>query len=93
MLHMMYRRLNLFNHLKALKVFFLSAQGDIQSTFASQIFHDNAECTLKDNSLYFLNNSLEYSLRQLEAQSLKSGKMQPWNPHLETTHSIFSDYW
>ena len=57
MLHMMYRKLNLLRHLKALKVFYLSGQGDIMETFAQQLFHSNQECTLKDNSLYFFNNS------------------------------------
>ena len=35
MLHMMYRKLNLLGHLKALKVFYLSGQGDILNHFAS----------------------------------------------------------
>jgi hypothetical protein len=66
MLHMMYRKLNLLRHLKALKVFYLSGQGDIMETFAQQLFHSNQECTLKDNSLYFFNNCFEFALKLLE---------------------------
>jgi hypothetical protein len=65
MLHMMYRKLNLLMHLKALKVFYLGGEADILESFASQLFHNNQECTLKDNSLYFLNNCFDYSVNIL----------------------------
>jgi hypothetical protein len=65
MLHMMYRKLNLFNHLKALKVFFMAGEADIMDAFASQLFYANQECTLKDNSLFFVNNCFDMALSTL----------------------------
>lgn len=47
MLHMMFRQQQLLNHFKALRVVYLSGQGDILEQFASQLFNDNYECTLK----------------------------------------------
>ena len=41
MLHMMYRKLNLLAHLKSLKLFYLSGQGDIMDHFASLLFYMN----------------------------------------------------
>lgn len=66
MLHMMYRKLNLLRHLKALKVVYLSGQGDIMETFAQQLFHSNQECTLKDNSLFFFNNCFDFATKLLD---------------------------
>jgi len=65
MLHMMYRKLNLFNHLKAMKVFFMAGEADLMEAFAAQLFHANQECTLKDNSLSFINNAFEFALTTL----------------------------
>lgn len=63
MLHMIYRKLNLLNHLKALKMFFFSGQGDVMESFAAQLFHNDADCTVKDNSIFFINNCYEFALR------------------------------
>ena len=41
MLHMMYRKLNLLGHLKALRLFYLSGQGDILEQFTEKLFHNN----------------------------------------------------
>ena len=62
MLHMMYRKVNLFSHLKALRVFYLCEESDIMDAFANQLFHPNQECNVKENSLYFLNNCFEFAI-------------------------------
>lgn len=69
MLHMMFRQQNLLNHLKALRVVFLSGQGDIVEQFASQLFHDNYECTLKQNSVFFLNNCFDLATKYVEKKT------------------------
>ena len=79
MLHMMFRKLNLIMHLKALRVFYLAKEADITEAFCGQLFHDNQECTLKDNSLYFLNNCFDYAvniLRTSQEQSLFDKKVE-----------------
>jgi len=63
---MMYRKLNLLTHLKALKLVYLSSQGDIADLFVSQVFNSNIECSLKDNTLYFFNNCFEYAVKTIQ---------------------------
>lgn len=70
---MMYRKLNLLNHLKALKMFYFSGQGDVLEQFVSQLFHNDSECTLKDNSLFFISNCFENALKQTMQSSMSSG--------------------
>lgn len=76
---MMFRKLNLMMHLKALRIFYLAKEADILEAFTSQLFHNNQECTLKDNSLYFLNNCFDYAiniLRSSQEQSLFERKVE-----------------
>ena len=66
---MMYRKLNLLNHLKAMRVFYLCGEADLTESFGSQLFHKNQECTLKDNSLFFLNSCFEMAISALRTNS------------------------
>ena len=63
MLHMIYRKSNFLNNLQALKMFYLGSRGDILDLFSSLLFHDNKECTLKDNSLLYVNNCFDEASR------------------------------
>ena len=56
---MIFRRLRLLQHLDALRHVFFFYAGDTLSTFMNCLFNDDAESTLKDNSLSFVNLQLE----------------------------------
>lgn len=75
MLHMMYRKRDLLGHLKALKVFYLSGQGDILNHFASQLFHANQACGVKDNSLYFFNACYEEAVRAMQPSGSSTAQL------------------
>lgn len=63
---MMYRQQNLVTHLKALKLLYMSGQGDLISHFASLSFMNNKECSLRESTLFFINNNWEYALKQID---------------------------
>ncbi|CDW78602.1 lissencephaly type-1-like motif-containing protein [Stylonychia lemnae] len=63
LIHLMFRRLNLFKHLEGLKQFFFCYQGDVISYFMASIFNDDSESTIKENTLSFINGQLDLAVR------------------------------
>jgi hypothetical protein len=56
LIHLIFRRLRLLQHLDALLHLYFGHSGDILTLFLQSLFNDDVESTLKDNSLSFINN-------------------------------------
>lgn len=63
LLHMIFRKLRLLQHLEAMKQVFFFNAGDVLAIFMQAAFNDDIESTLKDNSLAFLNSQLDLAVR------------------------------
>ena len=62
MLHMMYRKINLVQHLKALKTFYMSGNGDFMEQLVDNLFGSSHLCMVPEVSSDYVNSQLEFSL-------------------------------
>lgn len=70
LLHMMYRKLNLLQHLTAVKTVFMSGNGDIIEQFIGNLFADEHASQITNVSSDFINNALELSLRRTTVETV-----------------------
>ena len=74
LLHLMYRKLSLVQHLAAVKAVFMSGNGDILEQFIGNLFAENSQTHIAHVSNDIVNNALELSLRRSAARSISLQK-------------------
>ena len=74
LLHLMYRKLSLVQHLAAVKAVFMSGNGDILEQFIGNLFAEDSQTHIAHVSNDIVNNALELSLRRSAAKSISLQK-------------------